>query len=287
MQGKTAERLLTETSPNDLAPYIALASFAIAALALVFSIRGDRRKSGIDIRADFSVASSIWSSEQWVAEVRLENLKDRPVSVYKIYLEVGHGLHIEVEDFTENPLSLDAYNVYRQKYDPVEFYSHGISRVTGFLGDKKSRQRIVLTTSQGRYYPRRGTKTFDDPFFDTLRRNITTGVVHPERLTHKGHSYGSEAKFVVTFSDAEGKEEVVPIYPRDYEISKFRHFTLTREAIESQQSLEEFLKNQVAAGNLSYHSLSIVDLDAIRQDVFKDYSDTKTFNHKDGLATRL
>ena len=267
---------MIETSLTDLAPYIALASFSIAALALVFSIRGDRRKSGIDVRADFSVASSVWSSERWVAEVRLENLKDRPVSVYKIYLEVGHGLHIEVEDFTENPLSLDAYSVYRKKYDPVEFYSHGMRRVTGFLGEKKSRQRIVLTTSQGRYYPKRGTKAFDDPFLDTILRNYTTGVVHPERLPHKGRSYGSEAKFVVTFSDSDGKEEVVPIYPRDYEISKFRNFTLTREALESQQSLEEFLQEQVAAGKLSCLSFGVIDLDARRHDVFKDYSENMT-----------
>ncbi len=287
VQGKTAETHLIGTSLNDLAPYIALASFAIAALALVFAIRGDRRKSGIDIRAEFSVASSVWSSERWVAEMRLENLKDRPVNVYKIYLEVGHGLHIEVENFTDNPLSLDAYSVFQQIYDPVEFYSHGMSRVTGFLGDKKSRQRIVLTTSQGRYYPRCGTKTFDDPFLDTILSNITTGVVHPERLKHKGRSYGSEAKFVVTFSNADGTEEVVPIYPHDYEIRKFRNFKLTREAIESQQSLEEFLQEQVAAGNLSYLSLSVVDLDAVRRDVFKDYSETKTLTPQGWFSNKV
>ena len=287
VQGKTKERHLIETSLNDLAPYIALASFAIAALALVFSIRGDRRKSGIDIRADFSVASSVWSAERWVSEVRLENLKDRPVSVYKIYLEVGHGLHIEVEDFTDIPLSLDAYSVHQQEYDPVEFYSLGLSRVTGFLGDKKSRLQIVLTTSQGRYCPRRGTKTFDDPLFDTLRNNITTGVVHPRRFTHKGRSYGSEAKFVVTFSNADGKEELIPIYPRDYEIRKFRNFKLTREAIESQQSLEEFLQEQVAAGNLPYLSFGVVDLDAVRRDVFKDYSESKTLTPQGWFSNKV
>ena len=278
---------MIEKHLSDLAPYIALVSFAIAALALVFSFRGDRRKSGIDIRADFSVASSVWSSERWVAEVRLENLKDRPVSVYKIYLEVGHGLHIEVEDFTDTPLSLDAYGVYQQKYDPVEFYSHSMRRVTGFLDDKKTRQRIVLTTSQGRYYPKRGTKTFDDPFLDTLLKNITTGVVHPERLTYKGQAYGSEAKFVVTFSDADGKEEVVPIYPRDYEIRKFHNFTLTREALKSQQTLEDFLREQITAGKLSCLSMDVVDLDVLRQKVFKDYSETMTFTPQGWISNKV
>ena len=278
---------MTETYLSDLAPYIALASFAIAALALVFSIRGDRRKSGIDIRADFSVASSVWSTERWVAEVRLENLKDRPVSIYKIYLEVGHGLHIEVEDFTENPLTLDAYSVYQQKYGPIEFYSHGFSRVTGFLEHEKTRRRIVLTTSQGRYYPKRGTKTFDDPFLDTILRNFTTGVVRPERLPYKGHSYGSEAKYIVTLSNADGREEVIPIYPGDYEIRRFHNFALTREAIESQQSLDGFLQEQMAAGKLSCLSIDVIDLEARRQDVFKDYSETKTLTPQGWFSNKV
>ena len=284
---------MIETHLSDLAPYIALASVAIAlasvaiaVLALVFSIRGDRRKTGIEVRADFSVSSSVWSAERWVSEVRLENLKDRPVSIYKIYLEVGHGLYIEVDDFTEKPLSLDAYSVYQQKYDPVEFYSNSMRRVTGFLNDRKTRQRMMLTTAQGRYYPKRRTKTFDDPFFDSFLKNYTTGVVHPERLLYKGHCYGSEAKFVVTLGKADGPEEVIPIYPRDYEIRKFRNFALTKEAIESKQSLEDFLREQLTAGKLSCLSIDVVDLEAFKQDVFKDFTEILTvtpqgwFSHK-------
>ena len=217
----------------------------------------------------------------------MENLKDRPVSVYKIYLEVGHGLHIEVEDFTESPLSLEAYSVYQQKYDPIEFYSHGFSRVTGFLDDKKTRHRIVLTTSQGRYYPKRGTKTFDDPLLDTILRNYTTGVVHPERLPYKGHSYGSEAKFIITLNNADGREEVIPIYPRDYQIRKFRNFALTREAIESQQALEEFLQEQLACGKLSCLSIDVVDLDTHREDVFKEYHEIMTLSPQGWFSNKV
>ncbi len=145
---------MIKTYLGDLAAYIAIASFAIAALALVFVIRGDRRKTGIDIRCDFSVASSIWSTERWVSEVRLENVKDRSVSIYKIYLEIGHGPYIEVEDFTDNPLTLDAHSVFQRKYDPIEFYSVGMRCVAGFLDGKNTRQRIVVTTSEGRYNPK-------------------------------------------------------------------------------------------------------------------------------------
>ena len=206
--------------------------------------------------------------------MRLENLKDRPISIYKIYLEVGHGLYIEVEDFTENPLTLGVYSVYHKKYDPIEFYSAGMRRVTGFLDGKKTRQRILLTTSQGRYYPKRRTNTFNDPFLDTILKNYTTGVVLPVRWLHKGRCYGSEAKFVVTFANADGEDEVVAIYPRDHEIRKFRNFSLTQEAIESKQALEGFLQEQVTAGKLSCLDIDVIDLEAYRQEAFKDYPET-------------
>ena len=278
---------MIEMSFNQSAPYIALASFAMAALALVFAVRGDWRKSGIDIRCDFSVASSVWSAERWVSEVRLENVKDRSVNIYKIYLELGHGLFIEVEDLIETPLTLDAYSVYRRKYDPVEFYSHGMTRVTGFLDGKKTRQRIMLTTSQGRYYPKNRTKTFDDPFLDTILKNYTTGVVRPERLRYKGHSYGSEAKFVVTFANGDGTDEVVPIYPHDHEIVKFQNFGLTKEAIESKQTLEDFLRDQVTAGKLSCLDIDVIDLEVLKHDVFKDFSETMNVLPRGWFANKI
>lgn len=265
---------MIEPSFSDLASYIALSSFVIAAFALVFSLRGDRRKTGIDIRCDFSVASSVRSSERWVAEVRLENLKDRPISIYKIYMEIGHGLYIEVEDFTEDSLTLEAYSVYHKRYDPIEFYSDGMRRVTGFLDDKKARQRILLTTSQGRYYPKRMTNAFNDPVLDTILKNYTTGVVLPVRRLYKGRSYGSEAKFIITFAHADSEDEIVPIYLDDHEIRKFRNFRLTQEALESKEALEAFLQEQVVAGKLSSRNIAVVDLEAYRLEAFKDYRET-------------
>ena len=54
----------------------------------------------------------------------------------------------------------------------------------------------------------------------------------------------SEAKFVVTFSHEGGKEEVIPIYPGDHELKKFRGFNLTEESLESKHALECFLQAQ-------------------------------------------
>ena len=103
---------------------------------------------------------------------------------------------------------------------------------------------------------------------------------------------GCRAAYMVHFisafySNADGTEEVVPIYPRDYEIRKFRNFSLTREAIESQQTLEEFLREQITAGKLSCLSMDVVDLDARRQGMFKDYSETITLTPQGWFSNKV
>ena len=269
-----------ESQLTELALYIAFASFALAALALVFAARGDRRKTGIDIRSSFSVASAVWSKEQWVAEVRLENVKDRSITIYKIYLEIDHGLYIEVEDFTENPKKLGPYSVFQKKYDPIEFYSHGMKRLTGVLGEHDKRRRIVLLTSQGRHNSKSGIRMKDDPMLDIILKNHWTGVVRPERWSFKGRCYGSEAKYIVTFVGDDGKEEIVPIYPRDHEISKFREFKLTGESLESKQALEFFLRTQIAVGKLSCSTFEVFDLEPFRRRMVNEYSGSMAVAHQ-------
>ena len=268
-----------ESQFSALAPYIALASVAIAVLALVLAVRGDRRKSGVDIRSSFSVASAIWSKERWVSHVALENLKDRSITIYKIYLKVGYDLYIEVEDLTENPLTLGPYSVYQKKYDTIEFYSHGMRRVTGVLDDRKKRRRIVLATSQGRHNSKHGIM-LEDPMLDTILKNHWTGVVRPERWSFKGRCYGSEAKFIITFVGNDGQEEIVPIYPKDYEIQKFSDFTLTKDSLGSKQTLECFLNEQRAAGTLSCSAVDVLDLEPFRNRLLKDYSKTIGMIHQ-------
>lgn len=267
-----------ENQIDELAPYItlaslaiAIASFVIASSALIFAFRGDRRKTGMDIRCDFAVASAIWSKEPWVSEVRLENVKDRSVVIYKIYLEVGHGIYIEVENLTDNPLTLGPYDVYQKEYDPIEFYTHGLRRLTGLLDDITKRRRIVLTTSQGRHIPKSSTRTYDDPLFDTILTNFSTGIARPHRLFYKGRSYGSEAKYILTLIGHDQEEIVIPIYPRDYEVKKIRNVCLTRESLESKQALECLLERQIRAGTAPFICFEVVDIESSIRTAFEDY----------------
>ena len=55
---------------------LATLSCAAAAVALLFSVRSDLRKTGIGIRCDFVVAGSIASKEQWISRLVVSHTRN-------------------------------------------------------------------------------------------------------------------------------------------------------------------------------------------------------------------
>ena len=52
------------------------------------------------------MCSSVSCSDNYISSLTLENLKDRAVVILKIYLRLGHGYFVEIEDFENSPLIL-------------------------------------------------------------------------------------------------------------------------------------------------------------------------------------
>ena len=245
----------------------------VAAAALFYTFRGDRRKTGMDIRYRLAIMSAVSASERWVSEVTLQNAKDRAVTIYKIYLEIGHGAYIELEDFSHKPLILEPYGLYQQQYEPIDFYVGGSYRCIDVLGDKKGRRRLVLVTAQGRYFPKRCIK-FDDPLYDSISTNYTACLVRPMRLKYEGKCYGSEVKYIVTLTYSDGEKQIVPIYPRDHELKRFRDIGLTELSMGSKQELEDCLNAQVDAGALKCADVSVFDPEPARRRWYEEFTRT-------------
>ena len=188
-------------------------------------------------------------------------------------MESGHGIFIQIEDFTQQPLVLEPYGFFSREYDPVEIYAVGNSKLTKVFDSDRGRRRVVLVASQGRYYPKRGLRKWH-PIGQALNYNYATGVVWTLRRNYNGQCYGSEANFVITFTNGDDSEEMVPIYPIDHEIKKFRNFPLTKDATESKEALELLLREQVDADILSCKSFEIFDLRPARQRLMEQYPDT-------------
>ena len=76
---------------------------------------------------------------------------------------------------------------------------------------------------------------------------------------------------IITFTNRDDTEEVIPIYPEDHRIKKFGNFQLTKEATESKEALERLLQDQIDAEVLSCKSFDIFDPQPARQRLMERY----------------
>jgi hypothetical protein len=257
-------------SNGDVLTWLSIATLVVAVIAAIYSARAYWLKSGLDIRGTWGIMSSIAAEDRYVHEITLENLKDRSVVIFKIFLEVGHGYFIELEDFDPEPLILKPFEAVRRRYDPIDHYSVNMRRIRmdPVLTNRRSRRRLVLATSQGRYNVTRWVDRWDPVglFF----RNYATAIVRPMRSTLDGKAYGSGTKYVVKLMNPGRDAEFIPIYARDYEVKKFVGFQLSREALESRRALEVFLLERAIEGDLRCADLEVFDLQEWRATTYGD-----------------
>lgn len=249
---------------------ISVVALIVSIIALVYTARTYWLKSGSNIRGSFGlVSSSVTCEDQYVSSLTLENLKDRAVVIFKVYLKLGHNYYVEIEDFEKNPLILKPFEAYHREYDPIDLYSINMNRINlnNLFSDKKIKEQIVISTSDGKYVVRSWIRHWD-PVYDFFRNHLTA-VVQPARATYKGKSYGINAKYIVEIKTEGGREETIPIYPRDNESRKFRDFLLTKESLETKEALEEYLYDQVSAGLLNCEEIRVRDVKTRLDEIYE------------------
>ncbi len=234
-------------------------------------------KSGLELRGSYSLWSSVSCDDKYVGSVTIQNLKDRAVVLFKIFLQIGHNYYIELEDFTNQPVTLEPFGILHREYEPIDHYSSGTHRVhlNELLDSKGVRRRLVLATSQGRYVVRHWIRAWDP--VHVFFKNHYTGIIRALRSTYKGKAYGSNAKYVVQIKLSDGKEEVIPIYAHDYRYRIFRKFQLTSDALQSAVAVEEFLLERAIAGDLNCSDVSVFDMENWRKQRY-DKRDMEPFH---------
>lgn len=257
---------------NPVQPQVIISSCAIiiSLVAVYFAIRNFRRKSGTHVRGQYSICSSSYCDDKYVSNITIENAKDKPVVIFKIFLLVGRNYYIELENFEDSPLILKAYEAYANQFDPVDFYSVSMRRIKldKLFDSKKVKSNLILSTSEGRYVVKEWIKRWDpiSDFFD----NHMTALIHPMRSTYKNKCFGSRAKYILDVKTSDNKEETIAIYPRDYEIQKFNGFRLTKDCLENKDSLEMYLLEKATDGSFKCQDFTVQDIEAWRNNRYKD-----------------
>lgn len=249
---------------------LSIVTLVMSVVAAVYAFLAYHLKSGIEIWGSYSITSSVAAEDRYVSEVTLENLKDRAVVIFQVLLEVDHGYYIEVDNLEDGPLILRPFEAFHRQYQPIDLYSVSMRRIRlkKLLENHKTRLRLVLSTSKGRYNVSQHIKRWHPvgEFF----RNYLTAIISPYRTTYEDKSYGSGTKFIVKIATLGGESEVIPIYPIDHEVKKFRGFQLTSESLQSKEALEIFLLERAVAGDLRCSDLSVFDLEEWREQVYRD-----------------
>ncbi|PYB93593.1 hypothetical protein [Pseudomonas fulva] len=237
------------TDPRNWGALIVTAPIAV--IALVVAIKNYKRKSGIAISGGFGIASSVRCEESYVSYIVLENLKDRAVTIYGIFLKVGHNFYIKLEDHDEAPLIMKPYETYHKKMGEIIFYTVNSNtiKMEKLLQDKKAKKRLVLSTSEGKYVVPKQVKRWS-PIGEFFRNHLT-GLIHIVRVTHNGECIGGNVDFIVDILKKDGATETIQLLKSDYQLKIFRSFDLTRECLESKDSLQLYLEKRLEEGLLS------------------------------------
>ncbi|MGA3703317.1 hypothetical protein ACI2TA_08205 [Ralstonia nicotianae] len=238
-------------------------ALVISAFALIIALRNYRRKAGVLVRGYFTTGSSIFSNDRYITKIGLENLKDRSITIYAIYIKFGHNYYLELEEF-DQPITLKPFETYHKEFGDIEFYSINLHQISldDLFTDTKIKKRIVLSTSDGRYTVP-PSKRIWNPVSDFFH-NYATAIIRPNRGTYKGRDLGANVVYVIEVKSSNGEEAIFPIHSLDYEHQRFIPFKITKESLESKEALEALLKAAVDNGSLICEKFKVHDITAWR-----------------------
>ena len=250
---------------------ISIVALLISIIALYYTVQAYLLKSGQKLRCDISTCSTIKCNDSFVASITLENIKDRATVIFDIYLKLGRGNYLLIESFENKPLILKPFEVYYKEFEPLLFYSAGTKKISvkKVLQNRTVKRRILLSTTDGKYTVKESTKRWRP--ISIFFKNYMTALINPVRIPYKGKFYGDRVKYLVELNFKNKKEQVIDFYERDYEIKKFKKFSLTKESLDSKKNLKEYLKLQREKGNFEFDKIKVINFQKMVNKIKEDY----------------
>lgn len=245
---------------------LAIVAMLISLISLIYTIKTFLFKNGLYITGYHSLCSDIACEDKYVGKIVLENRKDKAIIIYQIYLQVGYNCFILLDDFEEKPLILGPFEAFSKSYEPIEHYevSSKCIKLNKLLDDKKIEKNIVLSTSEGKYKVK-GNKAIWNPIVKMFKNHMTA-VIRPIRIIYKEKSYGSNTRYILEFKYNNDEEEIIPVYPLDYQIKKFKNFQLTQKSLESKENLEAFLTCEKSIGHITCEEFKVLDVKSLKSE---------------------
>jgi hypothetical protein len=240
---------------------IALASAIVSVIALIYTVLTFLLKRGHKFRCTYSNSSSRDCNDFYISSLTLENLKDRPAVIFEIYLKLGHGYFLQLEDFSEKPLILGGFEVYHKTYDPLLFYEAGSKtiKIDSLLRNKHVKHRLIVSTTEGKKTIKPGMKHWRPHY--AFFKNYLTAIIRPQYLTYNDISYGANVKYLLDFAEG-GKKHVISFRDSDLNLAWASRFEITKENLSSKDEFQKHIQSLVDAKKLSFDSFEVIDFAA-------------------------
>lgn len=264
---------MLQTVLGAIQPHVALIALLVSSTALLISASAAtiawlnfRRKSSLNLRGFHTINFSNECDDPYVSSIVIENLKDRAVSIYAVYLRISRGYYILIENFEKSPHILRAYETWTESYEPIEHYvAHGQRiAIEALLNRGIAKHRLVVSTSEGKYVVKEPPKTWS-PSTDYLRNGLTT-TASAQRGMYEGKVIGGNIKYVVKLAAAEDRTQTLLIHRLDYKLQPYKGVHLTEASLKSADALRSLFQAHVATGRLSVESIEVLDLDQLRKE---------------------
>ncbi|MQY43442.1 hypothetical protein GG681_12390 [Epibacterium sp. SM1969] len=248
---------------STLAAFVAL---LLSVVAVYFSARTYWQKKGAFIRGNYRLTSgSIATEDKYVNEVILENLKDRAVVVFAIYLKLSPNFTIKLESFEDDPTIIKPFEVIKRTYDPVDFYSFNMKKfdLNGLIDDRYQKNRLMLSTSDGRLVVKRPI-----PLWNPVHAwfsNYMNVTFEARRALFDGRGFGGNVLYLVNLYDGTEKKQVLPLYPGEAKFKWYRDLGGTNESLEAAEKVKAVFEDAILRDGLQFDRVEVIDVQAKKE----------------------
>lgn len=252
---------------------ISSCALLFSACAFIVAFQNYKRKSGISFRGNFSIMSSIECSDNFVSGITLENLKDKSITIYGIYLKIDNIAYVTLENLDTTPLILKPYESYNKKYGPIMAYSASLSRVriNNLLEINSSKMRLVLATSEGKYTIPSPIKIWS-PIIENLKNEKSrTVLISPITRRNNEKYIGENIKWVILLTMKNGQEKTMLIKKNDHNFSYLANLGFSESVLTSKKSIENHLDKIIKNQILPITSYVVHDHEITKEEIFSGF----------------
>lgn len=242
------------------ADYISLTSLIISIIALIYTVRAFWLKKWDKYRIPHSSfpSSSIESWNSYVSSLTIENLKDKPLIIFGIYLKFWNNIFLEIEEFEKKPHIIPAFEAHQFNYWSVIYYSAWTKKVNieELFKNKKIKKKFIIETVNTRWF-------LMSKFFN----NFATCIIHAYRLFLYEKSFWEDIDYIIDFDNW---KTLIPVYL--WKDTWRNGIKIPDNYLKNENSIKKYLLKLKTKWDINFKNIKIVEWKSMIE---------KRFNYKE------